>query len=316
MPQPISKLFFPAILLLAVLAFRPAAAQDTLRIVALVNDDVITAIDLAVRTEMVIAQSGVQDTPETRQRLRPQVLRALIDDRLRQQAADKEGISVPQDAIDTRMGKLAQNNNMSLDQFREALRHNNLDPNWLEDQIRTEVAWGMLVNRKFRSSIVITDADIDAVERRQREDVGKTEYRLAEIFLSVDDPNDTGTVRDSADRLIEQLKKGVDFGEIARQFSQSSTASNGGVLGWVTPDDLPQEIASAVRGMQPDGIAGPIRSEGGFHILKVLEQRQLAQDTGQSRDDISARIMRDRLDNLARGYLRELRRSAYVDIRQ
>jgi peptidyl-prolyl cis-trans isomerase SurA len=316
MPQPLSKLFFPAILLLAVLAFRPAAAQDTLRIVALVNDDVITAIDLAVRTEMVIAQSHVQDTPEVRQRLRPQVLRALIDDRLRQQAADKEGISVPQGAIDSRMGQLAQNNNMSLDQFREALRHNNLDPNWLEDQIRTEVAWGMLVNRKFRSSIVVTDADIEAAERRQREDVGKTEYRLAEIFLSVDDPNETGTVRDSADRLIEQLKKGVDFGEIARQFSQSSTASSGGVLGWVTPDDLPAEIAGAVRGLQPDGIAGPIRSEGGFHILKVLEERPLAQSTGESRNDISTRILRDRLDSLARGYLRELRRSAYVDIRQ
>ena len=316
MPQPISKLFFPAILFLAMLAFRPAAAQDTLRIVALVNDDVITAIDLAVRTEIVIAQSGVQDTPETRQRLRPQVLRALIDDRLRQQAADKEGISVPQDAIDSRMGALAKNNNMNLDQFREALRHNNLDPNWLEDQIRTEVAWGMLVNRKFRSTIVITDADIDAAERRQREDVGKTEYRLAEIFLSVDDPNDTATVRDSADRLIEQLKKGVDFGEIARQFSQSSTASNGGLIGWVTPDDLPTEIAGAVRGLEPAGIAGPIHSEGGFHILKVLEERPLAQSTGQSRDEISTRIMRDRLDSLARGYLRELRRSAYVDIRQ
>lgn len=316
MPQPLRKLLFPAVLFLTALAFRPAAAQDTLRIVALVNDQVITAIDLAVRTEMVIAQSGVQDTPETRQRLQPQVLRALIDDRLRQQAADKEGISVPQDRIDERMSQLAQNNNLSLDQFREALRQNNLDPNWLEDQIRTEIAWGMLVNRKFRASVVITDADIDAAERRLREDAGKTEYRLAEIFLSVDDPNDTETVRESADRLIEQLKKGVDFAEIARQFSQSATASNGGLLGWVAPGDLPPEIATAVQGLQPDTIAGPIRSEGGFHILKLLDQRQLAENSGQTRDDISSRIMRDRLDNMARGYLRELRRSAYVDIRQ
>jgi peptidyl-prolyl cis-trans isomerase SurA len=315
MLQPFRKLLFPAVLFLAALALRPAAAQDTLRIVALVNDDVITALDLAIRTEMVIAQSRVQDTPETRQRLRQQVLRALIDDRLRQQAADKEGISVPQDSIDGRMSQLAQNNNFSLDQFREALRQNNLDPNWLEDQIRTEIAWGMLVNRKFRATVVITDADIDAAERRLQEDAGKTEYRLAEIFLSVDDPNDTEAVRESADRLIEQLKKGVDFGEIARQFSQASTASNGGLLGWVAPGDLAPEIATAVESLQPDTIAGPIRSEGGFHILKLLDQRQLA-ESGQSRDDISNRIMRDRLDNLARGYLRELRRSAYVDIRQ
>jgi peptidyl-prolyl cis-trans isomerase SurA len=316
MPQPIRKLFLAAVLLLTALALRPAAAQDTLRIVALVNDDAITAIDLDVRTEMIIASSGLPNTPEARQRLRPQVLRALIDDRLRQQAADKEGVSVPQDRIDERMSQLAQNNNMSLDQFREALKHNNLDPNWLEDQIRTEIAWGILVNRKFRSGIVITDADIDAAERRLREDAGKTEYRLAEIFLSVDDPNETDTVRESAQRLVDQLKQGVDFGEIARQFSQSATASNGGVLGWVAPGDLPPEIGSAVQTLQSDTIAGPIRSEGGFHILKLLDRRQVAESGGQTRDEISNRIMRDRLDNLARGYLRELRRSAYVDIRQ
>ncbi len=316
MPQPIRKLLFPAILLLAALALRPAAAQDTLRIVALVNDDVITAIDLAIRTEMIISSTGVPNTPEARQRLKPQVLRALIDDRLRQQAADKEGVSVPQDRIEARMSQLAQNNNMSIDQFRDALKHNNIEPGWLEDQIRTEIAWGILINRKFRSGIVITDADIDAAERHLREDAGKTEYRLAEIFLSVDDPNETETVRESAQKLIDQLKGGVDFGEIARQFSQSSTASNGGVLGWVSPGDLPPEIATAVQGLQPDTVAGPIRSEGGFHILKILDQRQLAAASGQSRDDIANRIMRDRLDNMARGYLRELRRSAYVDIRQ
>ena len=309
------KFLLPAVLFLTALALQPAAAQDTLRIVALVNDDVITAIDLGVRIEMIIASSGVQDTPEARQRLRPQVLRALIDDRLRQQAADKEGVSVPQDRIDERMTQLAQNNSMSLDQFRDALRHEKIEPGWLEDQIRTEIAWSMLVSRKFRPSIIVTDADVDAAERRLREDAGKTEYRLAEIFLSVDDPNDTETVRESADRLIEQLKKGVDFGEIARQFSQASTASNGGLLGWVAPGDLAPEIATAVEGLQPDTIAGPIRSEGGFHILKLLDQRQLA-ESGQTRDDISSRIMRDRLDNMARGYLRELRRAAYVDIRQ
>jgi peptidyl-prolyl cis-trans isomerase SurA len=316
MPQPIRKLFLPAVLLLTALALRPAAAQDTLRIVALVNDDVITAFDLGVRTDLIIASSGVSDTPESRQRLRPQVLRALIDDRLRQQAADKEGVSVPQDRIDERMSQLAQKNNMSLDQFREALKLNNIEPAWLEGQIRTEIAWGLLVNRKFRSGIIITDEDIDAAERRLREDAGKTEYRLAEIFLSVDDPNDTDTVRESAGRLIEQLKKGVDFGEIARQFSQSATASKGGLLGWVAPGDLPPEIASAVQTLQPDTIAGPIRSEGGFHILKLLDQRQVAENGGQTRDDIANRIMGDRLDNMARGYLRELRRSAYVDIRQ
>jgi len=317
MLQQICKRLFPAVLLIAALVPHSSAAQDTLRIVALVNDGVITALDLAIQTDMVMAQSRLQDTPEVRQRLQTQVLRVLIDEKLRQQAADKEGVVVPQGRIDDRMGQLAQKNNMSLEQFRDVLRHNNIDlAIRLEDQIRTEIAWAMLINRKFRSSIIISDSDVDAAQRRAREDIGKTEYRLAEIFLSVDDPNETETVRDSAQRLMDQLKGGVDFGEIARQFSQSSSASAGGVMGWVSPGDLPAELSHAVQDLQTDTIAGPIRSEGGFHILKLLDKRQVADNSGETRDEIVNRIMTDRLENMARGYLRELRRTAYVDIRQ
>jgi hypothetical protein len=184
---------------LTALALRPAATRHPTHRRAR-QCDVITAIDLAARTEMVIAQSRVEDTPETRQRLRPQVLRALIDDRLRQQAADKDGVSVPQDRIDERMSQLAQNNNMGLDQFREVLRQNNLDPNWLEDQIRTEIAWGMLVNRKFRApSLSPTPISTPPSAPARTPARPSTASR---IFLSVDDPNDTEAVRRSADRLI------------------------------------------------------------------------------------------------------------------
>jgi peptidyl-prolyl cis-trans isomerase SurA len=180
------------------------------------------------------------------------VLRALIDDRLRQQAADKEGVSVPQERIDERMGELAKNNGMSLDQFRDALKRDRIEPGWLEDQIRTEIAWGILVNRKFRASIIITDADIDAAERRLQEDAGKTEYRLAEIFLSVDDPNDTETVRESADRLI-----GSSRAPISPDGAPVLTIGDGSraVLRWVSPGDR-RRSRRPCRPLQPDTIAG------------------------------------------------------------
>lgn len=316
MSQSLRKLVCLTVVVLAVVAFRPAAAQDSLRIVALVNDDIITAIDLGVRTQMIIATSGLQDTPEMRQRLKPQVLRVLIDDRLRQQAADKDGISVSQDRIDERMTQMAQNNNLTLDQFRDALLGTGIDPTWLEDQVRTEIAWGMLVNRKYRPTIVITEADVDNAERRLRESLGQTEYRVAEIFLSIDDPNDTEAVRESAQRLIDQLKEGVDFAEIARQFSQASTAANGGVIGWVRSGDLSPELATAVQSIEPGTIAGPVRSEGGFHIVRLIDRRDVTADSGQTREEITNRLGRERLDQLARGYLRELRRTAFVDVRQ
>jgi peptidyl-prolyl cis-trans isomerase SurA len=316
MPQPRFRLSCLAFVLLTAFALRPAAAQDTLRIVALVNDEAITAIDLAKRTQILLASSGMENTPESYQRLRPQVLRTLIDERLRQQAADQQGIDVSQGRIDDRMTQLAQTNNLSLDEFRAALAKNRIDPAWLEEQIRTEIAWAMLVNQRFRSTVIITDEDIDNARRRAQETQGTTQYRVAEIFLSVDDPKDADSVQDSAQRLIEQLKKGGDFGAVARQFSQAATAGNGGLIGWVGPGELAPEIAEAVEKLDPGTIAGPIRSDGGFHILRVLDRREVREDGNETRQQIGDRIMRDRLDVLARGYLRDLRRTAYIDVRQ
>jgi peptidyl-prolyl cis-trans isomerase SurA len=316
MPQLTSRPLCLALVVLAAFAVRPAIAQETLRIVALVNDEAITQIDVAKRTQIIVASSGLQNTPEAHLRLQPQVLRSLIDERLRQQAADREGIVVSQDRIDARMAQLAESNNMSTDDFRRALAQNRIDPAWLEEQIRTEVAWALLVNQKFRPTIVITDEDIDNARRQAQEGRGTTEYRVAEIFLSVDDPGDTDAVQESAQRLIEQLKKGVDFSAVARQFSQSASAGNGGVIGWVAPAELAPEIARAVATLDPGTVAGPIKSDGGFHILQVLDRRETRNEDNETREQISERLVRDRLDVLARGYLRDIRRSAYIDIRQ
>ncbi|MGE0117095.1 MAG: peptidylprolyl isomerase [Dongiaceae bacterium] len=300
---------------LTALAAGPATAQDTLRIVALVNDEAITAIDLAARTRMLVASGQMQNTPEIQQRLRPQVLRALIDERLRQQAADREGIVVSQDRIDERMAQLARSNNLSPENFRTALTQNGIDPAWIEQQIRTEVAWSLLVSRKFRPGIVVTDEDIDNAQRQMRENQGTTQYRVAEIFLSIDDPNDTPAVQEAAQRLLEQLKQGANFGAVARQFSQAASAGNGGLLGWVAPSDLAPELAAAVETMAPGTVTGPIRSDGGLHIVALVDRRA-AQADALTREQISERLVRDRLDLMARGYLRDIRRSAYVDIRQ
>ncbi len=406
---------------LAGLGVHSAAAQDSLRIVAVVNDDVITALDLAVRTRMIIASSGLKDSPEARQHLVPQVLRALIDDRVRNQAAAKEGITVPQDRIEQRLDDLAKANNATREQFEAMLQHNGIQRDVLEDQIRTDIAWTTLVQRKFRSSVIVTEIDIDAAQKRMIENEGKPEYQVAEIFLNVDDPAQTDVVKQSADRLVEQINGGADFSEVARQFSQSSSASSGGLIGWVRPGDMAPEIDAALATMEPGTIAGPVRSESGFYILQLRNKRTTGSDTasgtvsmkrfvvplkagatptevdeatrkaqtavsriascddvvkvagdvdggkvsdlnnvsitslppalqtvavsepigragdpvrsnegmnvfvvcrrditstGLTRDQIRDQLVRDRLDLLARGYLRELRRAAYVDIRR
>ncbi|MGH6959178.1 MAG: peptidylprolyl isomerase, partial [Dongiaceae bacterium] len=278
----VRKLFCLIFLGFACLVAAPttAPAQDSLRIVAIVNDDVITALDLAKRTRIIITSSGLQDTPDVRQRLAPQVLRTLIDERLRAQEVARGGVTVPDARVDARLDQLAQENNMNRADFATVLARNGVQIDWLGEQIRNEIAWSQLVQRRFRASVIVTDEDIDDAQRRILENEGKTEYLVGEIFLAVDSPEETDATQQAAERLIEQLKGGGDFGAVARQFSQSASAASGGNVGWVRPGDLAPELDAAVQRLQPGQVAGPVRSEGGFFILALRDQRRTSILTG------------------------------------
>lgn len=254
----------------------PAPAQDTVGIVAIVNDGAITQIDLATRMRIAIVASRLQDTPEVRQRLAPQVLRALIDEQIRVQEADRQGVSIPERAVNDRIDALAQENKMSRDQFEQMLSQNGIPLQSLKTQIKSELAWSTVVRRKFQSGIIITAEDIAEARTRIIESQGEQEYLLAEIFLGADDVADSSETEAAARRLIEELKKGAQFSAVARQFSQSATAPRGGDLGWVQRGDLAPELAAAVQQLGRGQVAGPIRSDGGYHILLLRDLRESA----------------------------------------
>jgi len=252
----------------------PAPAQDTVGIVAIVNDGAITQIDLATRMRIAIVASRLQDTPEVRQRLAPQVLRALIDEQIRVQEADRQGIKIPERAINDRIDALAEENKMSREQFDQMLAQNGIPLESLKSQIRSELAWSTVVRRKFQSDIVITAEDIAEARTRIIESQGEPEYLMAEIFLSADDAADSSEAEAAARRLMEELKKGAQFSAVARQFSQSPTAPRGGDLGWVQRGDLSPELAAAAQQLNKGQVAGPIRSDGGYHILLLRDLRE------------------------------------------
>jgi len=252
----------------------PAPAQDTVGIVAIVNDGAITQIDLATRMRIAIVASRLQDTPEVRQRLAPQVLRALIDEQIRVQEADRQGIKIPERTINDRIDALAEENKMSREQFDQMLAQNGIPLESLKSQIRSELAWSTVVRRKFQSDIVITAEDIAEARTRIIESQGEPKYLMAEIFLSADDAADSSEAEAAARRLMEELKKGAQFSAVARQFSQSPTAPRGGDLGWVQRGDLSPELAAAAQQLNKGQVAGPIRSDGGYHILLLRDLRE------------------------------------------
>ena len=262
-----------ALLIVAGLA-RSADGQDSLRIAAIVNDDVISVLDLAVRTSMVILSSRVTDSPEIRSRLAPQVLRGLIDERLKMQEAKRLGIPVSKQEIDREIEQIANQNNMKVPEFEAVLRKSGILISSLAAQFESDIAWRGLLERQLRPSIVIGDDEIDEELAQINANLGKPEYRVAEVFLARDSSSSDEQVRLAAERLAEQIRQGVDFAAVARQFSQSASAAAGGDLGWVRPGELDPALDAVLPTMREGDVAGPIRSAGGYHILQLRRLRQ------------------------------------------
>ena len=225
---------------------------------------------------MHVVASRLQDTPEVRQRLAPQVLRALIDEQIRNQEAARQGVNISERAVNDRIDSLASDNKMGREQFEQMLAQNGIPIESLKSQIKSEIAWSTVVRRKFQPGIIITAEDIAEARTRIIESQGEPEYLLAEIFLSADEATDSNDAEDAARRLLEELRRGAQLSAVARQFSQASTAPRGGDLGWVKASDLSPELAVAVQQLEKGQVAGPIRSDGGFHILLLRDRRESA----------------------------------------
>lgn len=259
-------------LLLAALA-TPAAAETTLGIVATVNDDAITSSDLDSRMKLMMLGSGIQPNPEILARLRGQVLRTLIDERLQAQQAKELGIAVTDAEIDEQVAKLAEQNHMPVSQLPQFFSRSGASVAALREQLRANIAWGKVVQRRLRPRVDISDDEVDAEIARLQANAGKPEYLIADIFLPVDNPQQERSVQQSAAKLIETMAKGARFSGIARQFSQSASAAVGGDLGWLLPSQLEPQLAEAVTRMSPGTLSPPVRTATGYHILMLRDMR-------------------------------------------
>ena len=268
-------LLIPSTLILTMMA-SPGLAQNTLRAAAVVNDEVISMLDLAMRTRLAILASGLKNTPEVRRRFQNQVLRSLIDERLQLQEAKRLDISVDESQLEEAIGRLASQNKMSREQFFAVLSDNDILPNALLDQIRSEIIWRSLVQRRLRPSIEISNEEVEEIVTRMQSSQGHMQYRVSEIMLGVDSMLEDEEVQRAAERLVEQLRQGASFTALARQFSQSATASVGGDLGWIEEEQLPEELADALGRMRPGQLDGPIPTFGGYYVLLLRDQRRIS----------------------------------------
>ena len=248
------------------------------RIVAVVNGDVVSQADVVGRARLFALNAGIAVAPEMLERLTPQMVRLLVDERLRQQEVQRRRLPVTDAEVAEAVAELEKRNNLQPGGLRAQLAQIGVQPRVLYDQIRTQIGWGRLLRQQLGPSALPTDEEVEEAMRVAKARAGQPEYQVSEIFVPVDDPSTEGETRRFVEEVIRQLRSGTAFPVAATQFSQAQTALQGGDLGWVRRDELDPEVASVVERMPPGAVSNPIRVPGGFQIVALRGKRESGRD--------------------------------------
>ena len=278
MPHGRPFLRFAAAALMAALAGLAAglpaeAQQAATRIAAVVNEEVISVHDIDARLRLVMGASGMATTGENADRLRSQVVRTLIDERLQMQEAARANIAVTEKEIADNLARLERQNNMGPGGFTAWLDQNGIPRSTAIDQVKANIAWSKLMRRRHARSISVSEEEIDEAIQQRLAARTTVERRVAEIFLPIENPGDEEEMRRLGERLIEQMRQGVRFNQVAQQFSRSSSAGVGGDLGWVQAGQLDPALEGVLDRMQPGELSRPIKLPGGYYILLMIDRR-------------------------------------------
>ena len=251
----------------------PAQAQQEARIAAVVDDQVISFMDLVNRTRLVMFATGLAPTKENMDRLMPQILNNLVDETLQRQEALAQNVIVRDAEVENTLADMEQRNKLppgGLDGF---LASKGIEKSTLVSQVRSSIAWTKLVDRRLRPQVEISDEEVDEALRRFEENLGKPQLLVSEIFLAVDDSSADARVQEASMRITQQIRAGASFEALARALSQNATAAAGGDLGWLSEGQFDEELGRVLEPMQPGQIAGPIRTRDGYHIIMLRDRR-------------------------------------------
>lgn len=250
-------------------------------IVAVVNSEPITNSEVRlklIRTEQQIAQQGTAMPP--RSELVPQILERMISDKAQLQLARASGIRIEENAIDGAVQTVANQNQISVDTLRSRLRADGIDYAQFRSDVRDELLVGRLRQRELESRISVTEQEIDQFLRDQEgggAELSSVALNLGEILVAVPEnatPDQVAALQVRAQQVVDRARAGGDFATLAAEFSASPTRASGGQMGLRTADRYPPLFVEATKNLQTGGLAGPVRSGAGFHVLKVLEKRQ------------------------------------------
>ncbi len=302
-----------------------ASATVVERVVAVVGERAILLSDLRERARPMLVKIQ-EEVPQGAQRAAAisqtykQVLERMVDEELEQRAANRSHVVVSAQEVDEAIGRIAAQNNISVDQLVSEATRAGLTERQYRNEIRRQVLEAKLMNLRLQGRIRITEEDLQSAYRMLVVDERrKLPYRAAWIKMNI-----TGSARDAAARtrglaedIAEQARRGTDFAALARQYSDdASTRERGGLLGRLTPGMLPRPVDQAAMGLEVGEISTPVRFANAFYVVKLIERQESELPTfAESRAELGERQYLEKMGKARRHWLDGFRRQTHVEIR-
>ncbi|MDB5792196.1 MAG: Chaperone SurA [Massilia sp.] len=253
---------------------------DSIRVV--VNDEVITKNEVRNRVAQIVQRLRSQNAQLPSQAdLERQVMESMIVERAQLQTAREMGVRVGDRELDAAIGRIAEAQKMSVQDMRNQMEKEGLTFAQFRDEIRSEIMLQRLREHEVDNKIQISDAEVDTYLAAEKAAAAeKVEMDIAQILVGIPvnaTPEQIAARRARADEVMRQLRTGADFAKIAATYSDAPDALKGGAIGWRDPDRLPPLIADQLRKLSPGQVTPVIKSNTGFHIVKMIDKRSQAQ---------------------------------------
>ena len=309
---------------LGVLLPRSGSGEVVERIVALVNNELITLSELEEMGKPILDQVRRTASPAEREerlkKARREVLDHLIESKLLEEEMKKRKIEVPDRDVDAAIQDILKTSNLTEDGLKKALAHEGMTLSAYRQKVREELGKMRLVGWEIKSKIVI---DEEELRKRYQENLEKysdpLEVQIQQVFFPLPrnaSKDQVAAVQREALTILERARRGDDFTQLAKAHSQGPAADEGGILGYFKRQELAHEVEEAAFKLKPGEISDLVRSSAGFHILKVLDRKG-----GEPRPfaEIQYRIreeaMQEESEKKFNAWMKDLRSKAYIEIR-
>jgi peptidyl-prolyl cis-trans isomerase SurA len=301
----------------------PAARAETIdRIVAIVNDDIVTQSDMGKFAER-LRKGGLTDdllvpdeaTKQTLLKEKPRLLRVMIDEKILDSEVRRQGLSVPFERVEQEIRTIASRNNLSRDELKLAIADKGISFSQYQEFIKTGLERQSLIAKQVTTKIKVSEDEVNgqygAAHRDQKGQL--YDYTLAHILFLADMAG--SKARERAERVLEKLRAGGDFEKLAADYSEDPNFSAGGLLGTFRSGEFLKELEEPVQKLASGQISGVIPTKTGFHILKLIKKVAAADPAAEKeKERIRAALYDKALKKQFQSWLEQMRQDAFIRI--